>query len=97
MTMVISLNQAVSYDTVMDVRQEVAKQIKVAKAPFDIDFAELSDYDSSMLTLMLCWLRLARQQGVTCRFVNVSDELINMARVYGLDKLLPLVERGLNG
>ncbi len=97
MSMVISLNESVSYDTVMAVRERIAQQIRLAKSSFDIDFDGLIDYDSSMLTLMLCWIRLAKQQGVNCRFTNVSNELIGMARVYGLDKLLPMVERGTDG
>ncbi len=89
--MVINLHSIVRFDNAITVCDQVTKQIQLARESFDIDCDALNDYDSAILSVLLCWIRQAKELGVRCRFVNVPDRLREMAQVYGLTGLLPIV------
>ena len=56
-----------------------------------VDLAEVSELDSSALALLLAWLREARAAGRTLAFANVPAALRTIARLYGVEALLPAV------
>ncbi len=55
-----------------------------------IDFAQLEKVDSAAVSIMLGWLREAQRNKVSLRFVNVPGNLLSLAKLYGVDELLPL-------
>ncbi len=57
-----------------------------------IDLADVSRADSSGLALMLDWMRTARQQQRELSFHRLPAQLLEMARVSGIETLLPLAE-----
>lgn len=89
--MVINLHSVVRFHNAITVCDQIAKQIQLARESFDIDCEALNDYDSAILSVLLCWIRQAKRLGVRCRFVNVPQRLTEMAQVYGLTPLLPIV------
>ncbi len=55
-----------------------------------IDLARLEKVDSSAVSLMLAWLREAQRNKVNLRFANAPDNLLSLAKLYGVAELLPL-------
>ena len=55
-----------------------------------IDFAGLEKVDSSAVSLMLVWLREAQRNKVILSFINVPDNLMSLAKLYGVAELLTL-------
>jgi phospholipid transport system transporter-binding protein len=55
-----------------------------------IDFAAVKEVDSSAVSLMLVWLRAAQNKKVKLSFVNVPDNLRNLANLYGVGETLSL-------
>jgi phospholipid transport system transporter-binding protein len=54
-----------------------------------VDLAEVSEMDSALLALLLAWLREARQRERALAFTNLPESLRTIARLYGVDRLLP--------
>jgi phospholipid transport system transporter-binding protein len=54
-----------------------------------IDLAEVSEMDSALLALLLAWLRDASAGGHVVVFANLPESLRTIARLYGVDGLLP--------
>lgn len=56
-----------------------------------VDLAGLQRVDSSAVSLMLAWLREAQRKQVVLRFANVPDNLLSLAKLYGVAELLSLI------
>ena len=54
-----------------------------------VDLGEVSEMDSALLALLLAWLRDARQRKRALVFTNLPESLRTIARLYGVDGLLP--------
>ena len=55
-----------------------------------VDLGKVEAVDSAAVSLLLSWLRRAQRDNVSLSFSNVPDNLISLARMYGVDKLIPL-------
>ncbi|PHQ80468.1 MAG: NTP-binding protein [Coxiella sp. (in: Bacteria)] len=75
--------------------RERTEQILTAKAYRDycIDFSQVVQADSSILTLMLCLLRLAKALGIKVLYVAVPDHVLRISELYGIKSLLPVSNR----
>jgi phospholipid transport system transporter-binding protein len=54
-----------------------------------VDLAEVTELDSSALALLLAWLREAKAGGRALAFANLPASLQTIARLYGVEDLLP--------
>jgi phospholipid transport system transporter-binding protein len=54
-----------------------------------VDLSEVTEIDSSLLAVMLSWLREARSREHEISFANLPEGLGTLARLYGVDELLP--------
>ena len=54
-----------------------------------VDLSEVTEIDSSLLAAMLAWLRESRAQERDIGFTNLPESLQTLARLYGVDCLLP--------
>ena len=54
-----------------------------------VDLAEVTELDSSALALLLAWLREAKAAGRAIAFANLPESLQTIARLYGVEDLLP--------
>ena len=61
----------------------------LAEGAATVDLAEVSDLDSSALALLLAWLREAKAAGRALAFTNLPESLQTIARLYGVQDLLP--------
>ena len=55
-----------------------------------VDLAEVSEMDSALLALLLAWLRDAKAREQPIAFANPPESLLTIARLYGVDRLLPV-------
>ena len=55
-----------------------------------VDLGEVSEMDSALLALLLAWLRDARARERGLAFANLPESLRTIARLYGVDALLPV-------
>jgi phospholipid transport system transporter-binding protein len=55
-----------------------------------VDLKGVTRADSAGLALLLEWLRKAERAGCSISFVNVPEQLMSIARVCGLEEILPL-------
>ena len=54
-----------------------------------VDLKGITELDSSLLAMLLAWLREAARAGRTLRVDNLPGGLITIAQLYGVDELLP--------
>ncbi len=59
----------------------------------DIDCSQLVRSDSSGLALLVEWCREAGRQNKTITFFNLPEAMYQMAKVCGLDEVLPLKKK----
>ena len=56
------------------------------------DFGQVTRSDSAGLALLTAWWRFAGELGKKIRFVNIPNQMIDIARLSNLDKILTLGE-----
>lgn len=59
-----------------------------------IDLVKVVEVDSSIVSLMLEWSREANRQQHQIHFINLSESLLSLVRLYGIEECLPLVPQG---
>ena len=62
-----------------------------------LDLDGITRTDSAGLALLIEWIRSARRKNRTIVFRNIPQQMMVMARVVGLDRLLPTDEPYRNG
>ena len=55
------------------------------------DLSAVHEVDSSGLTVIFGWVRTAQRLGKPVSIVNPPQNLLSLARLYGVTELLPLV------
>jgi phospholipid transport system transporter-binding protein len=55
-----------------------------------VDLGEITEMDSSLLALMLAWMRDAKGRRRELSFANLPESLQTIARLYGVEGLLPV-------
>jgi phospholipid transport system transporter-binding protein len=53
-----------------------------------IDFTDVTDIDSSAVSLLLHWRRAALKLGKSLRYVNMPPNLVDLAKLYAVDELI---------
>jgi phospholipid transport system transporter-binding protein len=57
-----------------------------------VDLGEVTEMDSSLVAVLLAWLRDAKSRGRELAFINLPESLRTIARLYGVDSLIPVRE-----
>jgi phospholipid transport system transporter-binding protein len=55
-----------------------------------VDLGEVTEMDSALLAMLLAWLRDARAHKRELTIANPPESLQTIARLYGVDQLLPV-------
>ena len=55
-----------------------------------VNLQQVEAVDSSAVGLLLLWLREAKRNKINLCFSNVPENLLSLARLYGVAELLPL-------
>ena len=66
------------------------KEVSSGQAQLDVDLSGVQRSDSAGLALLVSCVRQARQTGQVVRFLNIPAQMLAIARVSGLDEVLPL-------
>lgn len=64
----------------------------IAGEAVTLDLSAVTRVDSAALALLLAWLRRAQAAGTSLAIVGAPTSLLQLARLYGVDTLLPFVE-----
>lgn len=56
--------------------------------PVLIDFAQVTDVDTSAISLMLEWKRRAISVKSEVKFINLSENLMSLAHLYGVSEVV---------
>jgi phospholipid transport system transporter-binding protein len=54
-----------------------------------VDLSAVSEVDSSAVSLLLAWVRDAERRGGKLQFLSVPENLLSLAKMYGVDDLIP--------
>ena len=74
---------------VVAIRREGEKRILASKADLQVDLSAMHTAHSVVLSLLLCWHRLAGARSQALRFTGVSERLNSLAALSGLERQLP--------
>lgn len=58
----------------------------------NVNFSTVSYCDSASLAFMTALLRLGKERNMTLTYIQVPQQIIDLAKVSGLDKILPIKE-----
>ena len=83
----LTLSGPVTLENVARVLQEGLQQIR--EGARSVDLGGVTELDSSLLAMLLAWLREARLRNSELAFANLPQGLETIARLYGVDGLLP--------
>ena len=83
----LTLSGPVTLENVARVLQEGVQQIRDGART--IDLGGVTELDSSLLAMLLAWLREAKLHDAAVAFSNLPQGLETIARLYGVDGLLP--------
>ena len=54
-----------------------------------VDFSKVESVDSAAVSMLLGWTRAAQRSQRVLRVMSLPDDLLSLARLYGVDDLLP--------
>ncbi|WP_256207896.1 lipid asymmetry maintenance protein MlaB [Nitrosomonas sp. Nm166] len=55
-----------------------------------IDLGKVTEVDSTIISMLLEWLRAARQKNCHLQFMNMPASLVSLIQLYDLVKLIPV-------
>ncbi|MDN5848857.1 MAG: STAS domain-containing protein [Nitrococcus sp.] len=84
----LALLGALTFETVPGLSKELAPVLR-QHPRLRIDLSALERVDSAGLALLTEWTRLTRALGHCLEFINIPEQLLTIARVSGLDQMLP--------
>jgi phospholipid transport system transporter-binding protein len=84
----IVVSGAVTLANVAAVLEEARRHLE--EGVRTVDLGEVTEMDSSLLAAMIAWLRDARRHGRDLVFANLPESLRTIARLYGVDGLIPV-------
>jgi phospholipid transport system transporter-binding protein len=66
------------------------RELAGGRKTLDVDLCAVRRSDSAGLALLIEGMRYARRTGQSIRFFNIPAQMLEMARVSGLEAILPL-------
>lgn len=85
----LTLSGELDFASVTRLNGEALKLLGSAQA-VRIDLQGIVRSDSAGLALLIEWMRVARRLGKPIQFLNIPAQMLAIARVSGLDEVLPL-------
>lgn len=94
----LQLRGRFDYSSILAVRKEGEQLINsLPNGACRIDLGGVESSDSVFMALLLSWFRLCNSRGMTMELVAVPSGLLDMARVSGLDTVLPIAGQAAPG
>lgn len=82
----IIIKTPMTVDTVGDLLTET---LPMLKSDVEVDLGEVSEVDSSSISLMFEWLRQAQQKNINMVYSNLPQTLVSLSTLYGVLDMLP--------
>lgn len=83
------LSGEVTTDNAVSLRLDGERALKSAAALVTVDLGGITRSTSAAVSVLLCWMREAERQSKKIQFSNMPDKMFDVARVSGLDAVLP--------
>ncbi|MDP1671487.1 MAG: STAS domain-containing protein [Burkholderiales bacterium] len=81
-----TLTGAVNLETVLALRED---GLRLLTAPeVTLDLSGVTEVDSAAVSLLFEWRRTALAAGRSIRYVSLPDNLVSLARLYGVTELV---------
>jgi len=77
--------------------QIIKSQSNIESSEIFIDLAAITDANSVILAMLIEWKRLAQAAGKSVSFINLSSNLLKIAKVYDLEIILGVKKTVDNG
>ena len=58
--------------------------------PLTIDLDQVTEVDSTIVSMLLEWLRATRNNNHSLQFINMPESLKSLIQLYGVAELIPL-------
>lgn len=87
---VLLVRGELNIQTVMDFARQTTPVLTEEKRDVCLDLRGVERADSAGLALLIEWQRLAKRQGFSITFQNLPAQLMQIARVSDLHKVLPI-------
>jgi len=62
---------------------------RLSSTDLQVDFAQVDSVDSAAVSMLLGWARAAQRGQRTLKVKNLPDDLLSLARLYGVADLIP--------
>ncbi len=85
----LAVTGEVDADSVIALRAEGERLIRQATGPLTVDLSELAAAHSVVLSMLLCWQRLAQQLPCPLTFRGANKRLISLAALSNLEDQIP--------
>lgn len=85
----VKLKGVLDFNTVLSIENSAKKLFKQTN-PIIVDLKEITYSDSSGLALLSEWTRKAHKESLAISFKNMPQQMVDIARVTGVDQLLPI-------
>lgn len=85
---VIKVEGAVTVDNVSALTTQGATLLDHQR--LTVDLAAVGEIDSSIVSMLLEWLRVANQHNGRIQFINQSQSLKSLVQLYGVAEFIPL-------
>lgn len=86
---VLVVSGYVDFDSVVALRRQGEALIASCSQALEVDLEALENAHSVVLSLLLCWRRLAAGRNIELSFRGVSDRLASLAALSNLEDELP--------
>ncbi|MBW7470524.1 STAS domain-containing protein [Marinobacter sp. M216] len=85
---VLTVSGEVDGDSVVALRKQGETLLNTVNVDLVVDLGTLKTASSVVLSLLLCWQRLANRRGVSLSYRGVSERLASLAALSNLDDQL---------
>lgn len=86
----VKVSGTVSFANVVQMRNVGIQLLQQCPSDVVFDFSDVARCDSSALALLTAWARAAKKTGKQARFVHLPSQLLDIAKLSNLDKILSL-------
>lgn len=86
----LTISGELTFATVTALLEQSRALFSQADEAVEVDLGAVQRVDSAGLALLIEWLRLAREKGLTIRFSHLPQQMKAIAAASDLDSILPL-------
>lgn len=89
----VKLSGQLNFDTVAQLlgRSKLDfNAIKPDEGQIEVDLSDISRFNSASLALLIEWMKMSQQKGLQIKYHNAPEQLMAIARAYGIDHELPM-------